>query len=1004
MDSFFFAFYDRLKPMRKNNSLFKKILSAIFLSFISVFLLPAADGVMWGEKNIRVIQTQWFDIIYPESSAESAALLYENADRIYSEIAELYGREPQVRMPVVLSPKTEQFNAYFTASYYNHIVIYDTAVSEDLSVFTNDLLSTFRHELTHAYTYNIKNGFWSVIGNIFGDMVNPAYLFVTPGLAEGATLTSEASKGEGRLNDEFSRQMVKQAKIENQFPAFADVQGASDVYPSGSFYYFNGAFDQWLQKTYGMEKYAAWWYKLVNFQTISQSLTFKNVYGVSVRTAWNQFREEYEIPENIENPLESEILSASDFFTGSRETYSQKNNGGALYSSLTSDGKNFLFIEKKSHSVWLSENPDFPGNRLNLKKIFTLYGIQKIHLSEDGKFLTVVFIDTGTPVYTMKVKIYDMEKRKFLHQEFESLYDSIVVKKQGQYYLVSQGFKSQKKWLDVRKLFDENSEEIKKLPFEKNAMALNFCSLGEDRFAYVLREGLSYKLVISNLDGSLKDETVFPFNDISVRGLAFDSVNEKLLFSYTQTGTMPRLGSYDLKNEKFFLSKTDVSGGIFEPVSVKDRLIFAGHFYRQNRLFVSDYSEEEFYYPKSQVQFAAENSENQNNRETYVELASPAEEILKDSKKYNPFKYLTRGLFLPVGLVESYNFEPGKMNNGSTESLVFGATYFTGNPWTSNNLVLSAGYSPFTNSFGLQTQLNGGTDTSLLAWTAFTSLEFDMKGFKQAALNVSGSLDLLTGSISSLIFSNNLQALYGKSNAEEVSFMDFSALFNSGYVLDRWLNLREKADLTWTNVHKTGPGIFENGGVSFSLTGFYGFVMNTEINAYKAFSFYSLGLSGKFYIPKLIPIESRDSWVYNLPVNITAEFLPDEKKFMNAAAAVSLFDKDFQKAVPFIPGLFVRRFYVTSGYSFSVLYENRKYETGFLPLKAWDNFQKLGKGKLPFADFAFLRLNLNVGPNFGTFANSNIDFVIHTGFRIDIRDEFRGKPDFNFELGVKTSL
>ena len=185
-------------------------------------------------------------------------------------------------------------NAYWSAVPYNHIVIYDTALIDDLAVFSENLLSTFRHELTHAYTYNLKNKFWRGVG-FFGDLINPAYLFITSGWAEGATLTSESAGGEGRLNNEFAMQMVKQAKLENKFPKYADVQGASDKYPSGSFYYFNGAFNQWLQEKYGMEKYAAFWYKCVNFQTISTRLAFKKIYGIRINKAWEEFRNRWQM-------------------------------------------------------------------------------------------------------------------------------------------------------------------------------------------------------------------------------------------------------------------------------------------------------------------------------------------------------------------------------------------------------------------------------------------------------------------------------------------------------------------------------------------------------------------------------------------------------------------------------------------------------------------------------------------------------------------------------------
>ena len=189
----------------------------VILFCFNLFSLFSYDGIMTGEKNLKVLQTKWFDIVFPESSEQSAIILYQNADSIYQELAEIYGFPLQFRMPVVLTSKVEQMNAYWSAVPYNHIVIYDTALIDDLAVFSENLLSTFRHELTHAYTYNLKNKFWRGVG-FFGDLINPSYLFITSGWAEGATLTSESAGGEGRLNNEFAMQMVKQAKLENKFP------------------------------------------------------------------------------------------------------------------------------------------------------------------------------------------------------------------------------------------------------------------------------------------------------------------------------------------------------------------------------------------------------------------------------------------------------------------------------------------------------------------------------------------------------------------------------------------------------------------------------------------------------------------------------------------------------------------------------------------------------------------------------------------------------------------
>ena len=252
-----------------------------FITLMIMILLCAevfAHGGMFSrEKKLRVLKTQWFDIIYPERCQTSAAILYEKADSVYYEVTAQYGLTPAFRMPLIITPAVDQFNAFWTAVPYNHIAIYDTGTSgsSELAVFSETLLSTFRHELTHAVTFNMKNGFWRFMGKVFGDEFAPGMLSVTSGMAEGATVTSESAAGEGRLNDEYAKHYVKQAKIEGKFPSYHDVSGASDVSPSGAPSYFNGAFHDWLQKKYGMDAYVEFWYRVVNGKNITISGAFK---------------------------------------------------------------------------------------------------------------------------------------------------------------------------------------------------------------------------------------------------------------------------------------------------------------------------------------------------------------------------------------------------------------------------------------------------------------------------------------------------------------------------------------------------------------------------------------------------------------------------------------------------------------------------------------------------------------------------------------------------------
>ena len=164
-------------------------------------------------------------------SEKSAEVLYENADGIFTELSNLFGLLHTFRLPVVISPAQDEFNAYYSSAPFSHIVMYDTVPPESFAVFSETLLSTFRHELIHAVTYNLHNNFWTKVKKIGGDTYNPALLTITSGWAEGASVSVESSGGEGRLNSEYHKQLVRQAKIEGKFPRFSEVQGARDVYP-----------------------------------------------------------------------------------------------------------------------------------------------------------------------------------------------------------------------------------------------------------------------------------------------------------------------------------------------------------------------------------------------------------------------------------------------------------------------------------------------------------------------------------------------------------------------------------------------------------------------------------------------------------------------------------------------------------------------------------------------------------------------------------------------------
>ena len=222
-------------------------------------------------------------------------------------------------------------------------------------------------------------------------------LSVTTGMAEGATVTSESAAGEGRLNDEYSKHYVKQAKIEGKFPAYHDVSGASDAPPSGSAYYFNGAFHQWLQEKFGLESYAQFWFRVVNGKNLTISGAFKDSFGIKLSQAWKQFEADYEVPAVAANPVAAGAVQ--DFFEPQALSYSLKNEAGSMYESLTSGGfaesgaaQRLVWLEASTGRVFLAEAGAQNSAMTVYKKLFTLRDCTNVRLSNDGRYLAAAYI------------------------------------------------------------------------------------------------------------------------------------------------------------------------------------------------------------------------------------------------------------------------------------------------------------------------------------------------------------------------------------------------------------------------------------------------------------------------------------------------------------------------------------------------------------------------------------------------------------------------------------
>ena len=972
----------------------KKITVVILLSLLCANLF-AYSGMFWGERKLSVAKTKWFDIIYPENCKESAAILFEKADGVYDEVTAQYGLTPAFRMPVVITPSVEQFNAFWTAVPYNHIAIYDTGVSgsDTLAVFSETLLSTFRHELTHAVTYNMKNDFWRFTGDIFGDCVTPGMATVTTGMAEGATVTSESAAGEGRLNDEFAKHYVKQAKIEGKFPSYHDVSGAADVQPTSAPYYFNGAFHGWLQEKYGLEAYADFWFRVVNLKSITISGAFKKAFGVKLTTAWKEFEKDYEVPAVPANPVSAGV--ARDFFSPDSHNYSIDNDAGSLYKSLSSakNGARVVWLDQYGGRVFCA---DLETSKI--RQLFAMRGISHVRISNDGRFVAVNYLSENAPGVTAMTKIYDIESGRFFAVKDTGIKDAAIVAAQDSYFLVGQKYAAQRYSVVIYKLnMRENSRQIDdvklsaeiKMGEETNPFA--FTALEDGTFAFLKKERMKWSLCVSTLDGSVVDE--FAFEDgMAVHSLSYNKTEDgsgEFCFSYAQKGTLPRAGFMNADTGALRLSNEDISGGVWEPVLWNDEIVYIGQFYRQNRLLrMNDVAVESG---------GVENSGNARgvsgvsgvsaadvNVAEYDEKSIAA--LNASARPYDPFQYFARGIYIPVSSYKSDNYVEAADDIIENYATLLGFTYITANPWADNNsdlYTITGSWNPLLKWVGLDLQIKKGTSSSLFSTLTEVKAESGPNGWWYMGGNFSAVLNFSFGRFSTISIGN---AAVARMN------VIFPEMHNTFHYM-----LQDVVSLQYSNIRHSGPGRFE----------YLGFAAGVNFGArYDYVKAMAIGGTAQICIPYLLPFKSKYGYTCNLPLFINASFFPTQSIYgytkpttspgtviFDATAETILFSRDIQKAIPGITAVYLNDFYFSAGYAGTAA-AGKATEYGLQNLHLEKYFESLFNGDGCYFDSVYFKTAIEFTPNVGLFANSankmgiaaTLSYVLHSPEEIKPED------------------
>ncbi len=909
-------------------------------------------------KNVSVIVTEYFDIIYTQESAYAAQLLAEKADSLYLKACELLEADPYFRIPVLLSPDTDALNGSYSYALYNYIVLYDTLPDNStLAVFSENLVNVFYHEVVHAVSIQKKSKFWRFAGMIFGDILTPAPLLNLPlSFIEGATVSFESMDGEGRLNDIYATHIIAQAKIEHKFPDWKQVAYTRDIYPVGQLpYLFGGAFSSYLQRRYGMGTYAQYWEecgKIQPFKLVPG--VFKSVYGRDIEAVWKDFKNSIILPTDI-----SPMLNISDYPDST--LLSEKKE--SIYSSMASGPKGIAWIDEASSAVLYVSNEDVLRSNVKAEKLFSCgYGQTGLSFSKDGRYLVSSFV-YPYPTGRNTIQIFDMEKRDFTHETLQGIRDAILITlSDGKQYIAGVQTKSQFASL----VFYDRSTltEVMRRDYKVNSIPFSLVDAGDGTLAFILKERNKWYISLYNPLTEEEVRVYDPENPIVLKHLnpVYGTNSTEFTFSYAHgfvDGSFPRMAhmSIDrgssLKDTKVTVhtQTKDISGGVYNPILINNTVVFNAKYYDHDTLHRISYDvlcDSDAYTFTVDGDFPLEKV--QDNKVTDF-----------TEERYSPLQYMGNGVLIPMveitGLSELNINKP----NFSVLGLTLGASYLTQDPASIWLPTLGFAFDVIKKTGQAQvTVVNNAFPVTL---TGDISTEFNFTGYFESNASLDASFTHPLGNSGNSI---------SVSNYIEGNWITEDSLFSHTYA--------DTAQIEFSTVKNKGLGYYETQGFETALDAGFLFeplAKDTDTLQYA----YSIGAAYKF--ARLLPFDNTRTLTTNMPWLIQANIFPSFEIFPNtnalwaAMADIVLFSMEIQKGVPSL-SLYANRFTLSANYTAGHIISSVNYKD---PISNFSNMNDLR-----FEDSVGLQCNITLRPIFGMLL-TQLAFDFGGGIRYYIRQQ-----------------
>ena len=539
---------------------------------LAIAVFPAAAGPIFAPgTRLFVIKTGHFDIIFPERSRPSALRLSTMAESVYDEVSGKLEAKLPARVPVVITPDVGIFNGSTDPFPYMHIVLIDSAIDIGWTAFRDNFRNLFLHELTHAVSLQIRAPWASFLSGIFGSWVLPGLLNEPEFMVEGVAVSFESDEApSGRANDPLVKEDVRQDILENRFKSPIEASGLYDEYPFGDIYYdYGGLFSAYMQKTYGMAKYAALW-KAAGTLVFSVSLdpheigfyaAFRRTYGIPFLKAWADFRDSLSLSGIADPP---EILGPRDL--------------AWMPGGLAGNEKGLYWVDARSNRAMMMEPATQRSSVLfDADSSWAISDASPDAGAATGRLLVsrAVYLPDGRS--RAETIAYDLASRRFLAETRSADMREARFFREGWVGIVSNLHNT-----DLVFVSKAGSKVL--LPGSEEVMYSSPAVLDDERIALIVAIGGRRSIGIVDVDsGKLSllrpagpDAELLDYvRQLSASG-GGDGRPRRLYFNYDSDDRFYKLGVLD--GDELSVETKDYSGGVLWPREAGGRIFYVGRF------------------------------------------------------------------------------------------------------------------------------------------------------------------------------------------------------------------------------------------------------------------------------------------------------------------------------------------------------------------------------------------------------------------------------------------